>query len=495
MEHNHQRRPQVQVDGLIVVLILLVGFALRIHNLGLQSLWEDELISAVRSSTVTNAISLGSRYVFYGLALHTWMQIFATSDFALRFSSVIASMIAVAFVWKIGRQYGTRTTRLYMTAMIAVLPLAVWYAQELRNYSLKLAFAMAVVFFATRLDKQKPFFRLGFYASIFLVVLTHALSIFFVGTVLFVLIVRRLSTGVKTPKSGEIILGFVFAVLPVILMFTLDSLQPQDSVSEFAGGLFWISLPTLQSLRNYVFEGLGFWVVTLELIQLPILIWQRLVFLTMAYVLVSLGALIFAARTFDSPDWKGFWGGSMLLSVAVIPSLALFALSYLYQPIWSERYLIPSLVCMALFAAWSISKIPLAPVRQVIIGVLLLLSVLLSRQLSTDPTTFRPDIRGGLQYIGDNASQQDVVFTCGNAFVYGFERYQLVNRYFPNDGRLSLSQDELEFISSQLPGSIWLIEEPDQCNLHEDVQELLSGGALVEEADFHQIMVQRYTFQ
>jgi hypothetical protein len=125
---------------LLVLLLLLLAFALRIHNLGGQSLWNDEGNSFVQSiRPVPEIISNAARDIHppgYYLLLAGWRSIFGTSEFGLRSLSLFASLLTVAFTCGIGARLFGRPAGLIATGVVAVNTFSIYYAQETRMYAL-----------------------------------------------------------------------------------------------------------------------------------------------------------------------------------------------------------------------------------------------------------------------------------------------------------------------------------------------------------------------
>ncbi len=127
-------------ERMILLVVLLLGFALRLHRLGADSLWYDETVSALLASK-----SLGAMWahtardihppLYYAL-LHFWTALAGSSDFMLAFFSLWFGVALVALAAHLGlRAYGPRVG-LLAAFLAAIQPLGVWYSQEVRMYTL-----------------------------------------------------------------------------------------------------------------------------------------------------------------------------------------------------------------------------------------------------------------------------------------------------------------------------------------------------------------------
>src|SRR5579871_2629843 len=92
----------------IVVLILLLGFALRVYALPDKAVWWDEAWSiwtAQQSFTQTTLLIADDVHPpLYEWALHAWVRINGISEFAVRYLSVLCGLMAVAAVYPLTKR-------------------------------------------------------------------------------------------------------------------------------------------------------------------------------------------------------------------------------------------------------------------------------------------------------------------------------------------------------------------------------------------------------
>ncbi len=120
--------------------ILLLAFALRVYRLGADSLWYDETVSALLARKPLAAMWAHTARdihppLYYAL-LHGWQQLAGTSEYSLAFLSVWFGVAGVALVGYLGqRMFSTRVGWL-AALLMAFNPFSIWYAQEVRMYTL-----------------------------------------------------------------------------------------------------------------------------------------------------------------------------------------------------------------------------------------------------------------------------------------------------------------------------------------------------------------------
>lgn len=148
MNRLAQTSPRPDNPLWLVVLMTGLAFGLRVVGLGRQSLWYDEAFSLAVAGTdwPTFWAALLSDAVHppgYYLLLRAGLILFGSSEFALRFLSVVAGVLAVPLIYQLGCSLGWRRWGIIAGLLLAVNPFAWWYAQEARMYSLLLCLTIA----------------------------------------------------------------------------------------------------------------------------------------------------------------------------------------------------------------------------------------------------------------------------------------------------------------------------------------------------------------
>ena len=123
-----------------VVMILLIAFALRVHDIGGQSLWHDEGNTYVQTTrTFADSAENASRDIhppLYYWVITVWTRFMGDSEVGLRSLSLFASLITVAITYALGKRlFGVIPALLAMT-FISLNTFSIYYAQEARMYAL-----------------------------------------------------------------------------------------------------------------------------------------------------------------------------------------------------------------------------------------------------------------------------------------------------------------------------------------------------------------------
>ncbi len=143
-----------------IIAILVLAAALRLFQIGAQSLWYDEGNSAriaERSVALIIAGAAGDIHPpLYYLLLKLWRALFGESEAALRSLSAVFGVGAVAFAYATGRDLFGRRAGLIAAALLAVAPFAVYYGQEARMYAMLAFCAAASTWALQRLPLTSP---------------------------------------------------------------------------------------------------------------------------------------------------------------------------------------------------------------------------------------------------------------------------------------------------------------------------------------------------
>jgi hypothetical protein len=124
---------------LIVALLLLAG-ALRLHQIGAQSFWNDEGNSLAQARRDPVAIAENAARDIhppgYYWLLAAWRNLVGESEVALRSLSALVSLLTVALAYSVGRRLFNPAAGLAAAFFTALNTFSLYYAQEARMYAL-----------------------------------------------------------------------------------------------------------------------------------------------------------------------------------------------------------------------------------------------------------------------------------------------------------------------------------------------------------------------
>ncbi len=115
--------------------VLFGAFALRLWNLGTQSLWHDEAWSVM--SAYQPLTPIDPNYPpFFTVLLGVWIRLAGDSVWAMRFWSALLGVVTVAVVAFLVRRWFGNRTALMAAIFVTVSPIQWVYSQEIRSYVL-----------------------------------------------------------------------------------------------------------------------------------------------------------------------------------------------------------------------------------------------------------------------------------------------------------------------------------------------------------------------
>ncbi|RMF79262.1 MAG: hypothetical protein D6737_12025 [Chloroflexi bacterium] len=130
-----------------VIIILLLATGVRFHQLGAQSLWNDEgnsYVQAIRSfGDIADHAGRDIHPPGYYWALAAWRLPIGQTEFALRALSAFAGVLTVAFVFALGKRLRGQIAAIAAAMFVALNTFSIFYAQETRMYSLLALWAVA----------------------------------------------------------------------------------------------------------------------------------------------------------------------------------------------------------------------------------------------------------------------------------------------------------------------------------------------------------------
>lgn len=399
--------------------ILLLAFALRVYHLDTQSFWSDEGISLQRAALTLPEL-LRSMPVEhtpgYFVLLSGWLRLAGDSDFALRFLSVFASVLAVALLFRLAVDLGRRPAAptLAVAGAAAALLLAtngfqVWYAQEARMYAWLLAASLFSTWSLWRLLVESGTRQLGWGA---LYALSTAAVVYFhlYGALVPIAQTLFVVSWVLVERDGRAFVRWLLASLAAVVLFAP-----------------WIP----HALGIFGFSG---WRQGGDVTEIP---WRYLAAYTVSdgmpapwhdwlpwlYLALAAAGLFFWWRTRR-------WAAILLLLLLVVPFSGVLLLAA-RNPDYHERYTIYLAMPLLLLVGGALAMLDLRFWRStdsaaartsghwsatgVLVAVLLLAGAnwLAVDQFATNPALQKPDYRAAALRIMAGLQPGDVILVDG----------------------------------------------------------------------------------
>lgn len=393
--------------------LLALALCLRLHELTASAIWGDESSSLILAQYSPLQLWQHAAHdvhpPLYFFLLHLWVQVWGDGVLALRLLSAVFGTTAVFLgAWLAWRLAGRRAAFLAML-LLALLPTAVRYSQEVRMYSLLgcwlLAATLALLYW---LEEGRRRYLLAYVLLMTAAFYTHYFSLL-----------------------GVLVHWFWLAALP-------DSpLRRRDWwLANLAIGMLFLPwlpglLDLVEHMRDLVAGGDVGWEPPVDTRSLPSMLWQWLaqsdgnelpwpVLLGVPLLLVA--AIVLALRR----DRSRQRAGVLLTLYCALPLLLLYGVSFL-SPVFVERYLTAFALGLPLLFALVLDRL-LASRRA--LGAALLVTLVglecsgLGRTYETDP---------GEQFDG-MAAYVNAHYRAGDHVVVDDILWYLAFRYYNQTG-------------------------------------------------------------
>ena len=440
-----QRRPSL----VAILLVIWLAFALRIHRLGYEAFWIDEILTLRTTQGGAAAILEQTAHppLLYTLTALS-VAAFGTSEFALRLPSLLAAMPAFPLLIALGTKWRQPGAGLWAALLLAISPLHVKYAQEARHYALLMTLSLASTLLLYRaLQKPRPARWLAFAAITVADLYAHYGA-------LMVLAAQMLLTGTWIAWRGR------------------SSRRLWPCPAAAASLTLVLYLPWLPHLGSALAYNVGAYAVTETGHAVPAEAWLREAFYAfgmyygyLPYLLLALalgGTLLWARQG----RWPllGFWLVSLALPPALILLFQVARGAYARYIIYAlPLYLFPAGVCIhaLLRRAEGVAR----PARRIATfsaaGAILLLGL---PPVAREHALQQNDWHGIMHYLETHAADDDVFVTLALSdppgtnpvdipFAYYRERYELDQIWLTAD---QLQLDSLAPLEGQ-GGKAWLI--------------------------------------
>jgi len=223
---------------LMIILILILGFALRLFTIGEESFWLDESGTAQAVKEYSSFEVLENGLVgnltpnywkgtthdlpFYFVLLSFWVKLFSVNEVSLRLLSAIFGLLSILMVFFVAKELTTNKVALLSSFIFSLSMINIEYSQEARLYSFMSFIALSSVYFLIMSFKTGKIFYLSlFIISNIIGLYTHFTFAFFVAfQALYTLIMF------KTKHFKKILVSLFFiglSYLPIIPRFFQQS--------------------------------------------------------------------------------------------------------------------------------------------------------------------------------------------------------------------------------------------------------------------------------
>lgn len=370
---------------LLLILLLLAAWAWRLYGLEAQSLWRDE-VDSLRFATrdlpqVLAAFTRpGENGPLYYLLLRPWLAWVGQSEYALRWTSAFAGVLALPLIFAWGRRLFNPAVGLIALLLLAVNPYHLWYSQEARMYAvLGVVTMFALWSFANALEQGKWWRWVIWLALTTISIYIHVLSVLLVPLqIVWLLLIPRWRR-----RWRNYLLALAFLILPYLPIVWWQ----------------WALLTDTNFSTGHPFVPLQRMLRTLFVAQVEGIAPQTGVWIFVPITFLILVALFYVRQ------WPR--ARQLVLTWWLLPPLGVFAIS-LFSPVFTDRYLIwtlPALLLLLAVGAYALGK-RYRWAAVILVAILVGVQLWSGWQQMAEP--IKSDFRSASAYVSPRRQPEDV---------------------------------------------------------------------------------------
>lgn len=389
------------------LVVILVGSAIRIHNLAHDSFWIDEILTATfsRHDLKTAALSDPHHPPLFYILTSLSIQLLGEDEFTVRVPALFAGILGIALTIQMGKTLRQPWAGLWAAVFLILSPYHLRHSQEARHYTLLMAMSL-LSYIVLIWAMKRPSWRMWLvYAAVTVVNLyTHYGAFIVLATQATIIAVwgtwqvwRKQYTSIKyIPVAAAVIVVLYLPWIPRLLE-SLRRNVGQDIVSDTGpAATLWewlrISFHTFALYDNQIYAVLPFLMAFSLILWLMKRQWTEIVFIVTSLALPFLLIQIFGIARGAYARYVIYTFPFLLLLVAIVPTTLLWPL-YERRKKWAF-----------LLASSSLA----------------IILALVSRPfIQREYSHIIEDWRGILQYLDAHADENDVVLGLSLSFPNG----------------------------------------------------------------------------
>jgi hypothetical protein len=147
--------------AMLLLVLVLVAFALRVHRLDYQALRGDEAFAHLFAQQplrelLPSLATIEPHPPLYYATLHLWTSLLGQSEFAARFLSVLVSILMIPMIYRLGAALCSAKVGGLAALLGSINPFLIWHGQDVRMYSMLACLGLgSVLLFSLALGRRR----------------------------------------------------------------------------------------------------------------------------------------------------------------------------------------------------------------------------------------------------------------------------------------------------------------------------------------------------
>ena len=231
----------------VIISIFLIGAVLRIYRLDFQSMWVDEVATAIESSGSIKNIIFDPQFNMKIPPLHNIITHYFLSaehrEFWMRLPSALFGSMTIAFLYLLIKNWFNTKIALISAFLLAISPFHIWYSQEVRAYAMIVFFAVLTMYFFNQvlINQTNLLSRIGFILSLTLTFYSHSIAASFLILVFIISIVAPAQNRKKVLKQWFMTYAiFTILIIPAIYLVLSLPVMPTSPEKKINMLYFYI---------------------------------------------------------------------------------------------------------------------------------------------------------------------------------------------------------------------------------------------------------------
>lgn len=455
MKKDNKNHIQSWVVVSVLTLILAVGSFLRIYGLGSESLALDEFHSLETSDESIGSIIIGKSLVtnppLYFVCLRIWVELFGSSDTALRSLSVVFGILSIIVLYMLGYALFDKKTALLCSFLSAVSLYHIEYSQEARPYPLFLLLSLlSMTAFVNVLKKgRKQDYILGVVTNV-LMVYAHNYALFIISAQVIYLFLYLKNYRQKV-KNLVMMYGFTGIFCIPLFLFIFSGTNKIGTI------ISWINKPSLKDIFDLIITFSG---------KSLVLAFIFLIFILSVFVHLDPSRIypLFIKKKkrvkSDLADVNTYFPKNLILITIwlLTPIVLSFIISWLIIPVFVDRYFIGCSGAFYLLTARGLSRLSSKTFLFPILFVILIFTYFPLREnyfvKNKDPW------KEVTSFIEQRYQKSDIIFLQPGYIQIAFDRYYHSTANFKKVHRGLNSDEKIKrFLQNSIRNKerIWLV--------------------------------------